>query len=574
MTVEVGPGTLLLLGPLMFVFLRGLALKLAVVSVPLLSFVHLWSLPLGYELGLDVFGYQLTPVRVDKLSLVWGTVYHIAAVLGAVYGVHVERRTHHVASSVYAGSATAAAFAGDLLTLFVFWELSALSSVFLIWGASRRALGVGMRYLLVQVASGVILLAGVLIHWAETGSLEFGPIAISSLGGSLIFVAFGIKCAFPLMHNWLQDAYPEATAAGSVVLSAFTTKLAVYALARGFAGTELLIPIGVAMTLFPIVFAVIENDLRRVLAYSLNNQLGFMVVGIGVGTELALNGAAAHAFAHIIYKGLLFMAMGAVLHRVGTVKATELGGLYRSMPWTTIACIIGSLSISGVPLFSGFVTKAMTLTAVADTHVAWVFIALLLASAGVVDHSGIKIPFFAFFAHDSGRRVKEAPWNMLLAMGGAALLCVGIGVYPEPLYTLLPYDVDYAPYTTSHVLTSMQLLSFAALAFALMWRFHASERGGVYHLLKYPPERRATQLDTDWVYRRGLPRLGRYLGAPALGVLRFLRDSVYDFGRSTALRAGELGAPRGRLGEPWSISPSMWWAVLMLGVCLVLAYRH
>ena len=180
------------------------------------------------------------------------------------------------------------------------------------------------------------------------------------------------------------------------------------------------------MTLFPIFFAVIENDLRKVLAYSLNNQLGYMVVGVGIGTQLALNGAASHAFAHIIYKGLLFMAMGAVLYRVGTIKASELGGLWRSMPKTTVFCIIGSLSISGFPGFSGFVTKSMTLSAAFATHEVWLFVGLLIASAGVVDHSGIKIPFFAFFAHDSGKRCEEAPTNMLIAMGVAAFIALSI----------------------------------------------------------------------------------------------------------------------------------------------------
>jgi multicomponent Na+:H+ antiporter subunit D len=564
---------ILLVGPLLYLFLRGTALKLAVLAVPVLSFAHLWSLPLGHELGLTLFGYELTPVRVDKLSMVWGTVYHIAAVLSALYGLHEQRRSQQIAAATYAGCAIAAAFAGDLITLFVFWELTALTSVFLIWGGgSARSIRAAARYLLIQIGSGVLLLAGVLIHFSQTGSLDFGAIGTTGLGGKLIFLAFGIKCAFPLLHNWLQDSYPEASPTGAVVLSAFTTKLAVYALARGFAGTEALIPIGAAMTLFPIVFAVIENDLRRVLAYSLNNQLGFMVVGVGIGTELALNGAAAHAFAHIIYKGLLFMAMGAVLHRVGTVKATELGGLYKSMPLTTLFCIIGSLSISGFPLFSGFVTKSMTLTAAADTQVVWLTLVLLVASAGVVDHSGIKIPFFAFFAHDSGKRVKEAPWHMLLAMGGMAAICIGIGLYPEPLYAMLPYEVDYAPYTPSHVLTSLQLLLFAALAFSVMWRLHNARQGGLMTLLKYPPELRGVNLDTDWVYRRGLPWLGRHWFAPALSMFRLMRDGAYDFGALVTAKARQLGQPGSQFGEPWPVGHTTLWAVLALGLSLFLAY--
>ena len=308
---------------------------------------------------------------------------------------------------IYAGSAIGAVFAGDLVTLFIFWEGIAVASVFLIWAArTERAYRAGMRYLVMHVGSGVLLLAGVLIHYRQTGSLAFGALGLDSPGTVLIFLAFGIKCAFPLLHNWLQDAYPEATVTGTVLLSSFTTKVAVYALARGFAGTEILVPIGATMTAFPIFYAVIENDLRRVLAYSLNNQLGFMVVGIGLGTELALNGAVAHAFADILFKGLLFMSMGAVLFRVGTAKGSELGGLYKSMPWTTGFCMVGAASISAFPLFSGFVTKSMVIAAAMDQGYFWTWIVLLFASAGVFHHAGIKIPYFAFFAHDSGKALQ------------------------------------------------------------------------------------------------------------------------------------------------------------------------
>ncbi|MGH8742576.1 MAG: proton-conducting transporter membrane subunit, partial [Burkholderiales bacterium] len=350
---------------------------------------------------------------------------------------------------VYAGSALGAVFAGDLLTLFVFWELSAVASALVVWAGGARAYGAGMRYLLVQLASGMLLAAGAALRYAETGSLAFELIGLDSAGGALILAAIGVKCAFPLLHNWLQDAYPEASATGTVVLSAFTTKLGIYALARAFPGTEMLIWVGTAMTAFPIFYAVIENDLRRVLAYSVNNQLGFMVVGIGLGTDLALNGAVAHAFADILFKALLFMSMGAVLLRAGTVKGSELGGLYKSMPWTTGFCIVGAASISAFPLFSGFVTKSMIMAAAAQEGHALVWLVLVFASAGVFHHAGIKIPFFAFFAHDSGIRCKEAPLHMLIAMTLAAALCIGIGVFPAALYAILPLSMDYAPYTSS-----------------------------------------------------------------------------------------------------------------------------
>lgn len=441
----------------------------------------------------QIFDLQLTTYRLDKLAFVWALIFHIAAFIGALYAFHLKDTTQQTAGLLYQGAAIGAVLAGDLLTLFIWWELTAIASVFLIWARKTdRAYNAGMRYLIIQIGSGVILLAGLLMYYNETGSLAFGHLGLESVATWLIFIAFGIKCAFPLLHNWLQDAYPEATITGTVILSAFTTKLAVYALARGYAGTEILIWIGATMTAFPIFFAVIENDLRRVLSYSLNNQLGFMVVGVGIGSEMALNGTAAHAFSHILYKALLFMAMGAVLYRVKTIKASELGGLYKSMPWTTVFCIIGSLSISAFPLFSGFISKSMILTAAAIEHHTIVWLVLLLASAGVMDHSGIKIPFFAFFAHDSGKRCEEAPKHMLWAMGIAAFLCIAIGVYPQALYAILPFPVDYAPYTTTHVITQLQLLLFSALAFVFLFK------SGLY-----PPEVKSVNLDTDWSYRVG-----------------------------------------------------------------------
>ena len=565
------PGEIMILGALLIPFVKGRARGALVVALPILSGLQLWTLELGHEAGTMLFGYELEVVRVDRLSRMFGTVFHIAAVLCCIYALHVKKALEHVATLVYAGAAIAATFAGDLITLFLFWELTAISSVFLIWARGledrtrrERAYRAGLRYLIIQVGSGVLLLAGALMHYAETGSLHFGHLGLEASSGAVfIFVAFGIKAAFPFLHNWVQDAYPEATVSGTVVLASFTTKLAIYALARGFAGTEILIPIGAAMTAFPIFFAVIENDMRRVLAYSLNNQLGYMVVGVGVGTELAINGAASHAFAHILYKGLLLMSMGAVLYRTGTIKANELGGLHKSMPITTVLCIIGALSISAFPGLSGFVTKSMVISAVGEGHLTIIFGVLLFASAGVCDHSGIKIPFFTFFAHDAGWRVKEAPKHMLVAMIAAAALCIGIGIAPGFLYALLPYPevaAQYHAYDATHVITMLELLLFAGLAFVVMMRM------GVY-----PPELPQINLDTDWVYRRGLPPVVRdvyalagWVRAHAWNMLAGARDAVLSIARHHA------EPPRGKLGEPWGSSSTVMWAALILGLMLLL----
>ena len=496
------PGLILIIGALPVALLPHALRRVYLLVLPLIGLFVVHNLTPGTVVTYETLGLTLELLRVDRLAMVWGYIFNIAAFLAMLFAFHERDTMQQVSALIYAGAAIAAVFAGDLVTLFVYWELTAISSVFLIWAArTERAYKTGMRYLLIQVGSGVILLAGVLLWYNDTGSIQFGHIGIETLAGKLILIAFGIKCAFPLLHNWLQDAYPEATVTGTVVLSAFTTKLAVYALARGYAGTEMLIYIGATMTAFPIFYAVIENDLRRVLAYSLNNQLGFMVVGIGIGTELSLNGTASHAFSHILYKALLFMSMGAVLYRTGTCKGSELGGLYKSMPFTTGFCIIGAASISAFPLFSGFVSKSMILLAVAEDHRWFVWGTLLFASAGVFHHSGIKIPYFAFFAHDSGHRVKEAPWNMLLAMAISSFLCIFIGVYPQMLFDILPYPVVFEPYTSAHVINQLQLLLFSALAFTVLMLYKI-----------YPPELKSTNLDSDWIYRKFMPCVMQFAG--------------------------------------------------------------
>ncbi len=562
MIAEFPPGLLLIGGAVLVPFLRGNLRSAYTLILPLLGFLQLVMLEPGSFGAMASFGFEQTHVRVDKLSLLFGYIFYVAAVMGVIFAWHNDDPWEKSTALIYVGAAIGATFAGDLITLFFYWELAAISAVFIIWAArTDRSFRAGLRCLLVYMVSGVLLLSGTALLANATGSVAFNNIGLESPGGILILLAFGIKCAFPFLHNWLQDGYPEASATGTVFLSAFTTKLAVYALARGFAGTEILIWIGVTMTAFPIFYAVIENDLRRVLAYSLNNQLGFMVTGIGIGSALAINGAVSHAFAHIIYKALLFMSMGAVLYRTGTVKGSELGGLYKTMPWTTGFCIIGGASISAFPLFSGFVTKSMVLTAVANEGYVIPFLILLFASAGVFHHSGIKIPFFAFFAHDSGKRPKEAPFNMLFAMGIAAFLCIAIGVYPQPLYALLPFPADYIPYTTTHVITMLQLLVFSGLAFATL------QRTGLY-----PPELRSTVLDFDFSYRWLGPRIVSWCRSLGGRVWSAVTDAVLLLLSGLIARIFRTHGPHGILARTWPTGSMVLWAAALLALSLVFYY--
>ena len=493
------PATALLLGGIVAACLRGRFASMALIFAPIIGLWYVHTLDVGASSTLSLFGYEIQSVMVDKQAKLFGYLFHIAALVAGIYSFHLRDPWQVSMALLYAASAVGVAFAGDMLSLFLWWEGLAITSVFQIWGRrTKEAEESGFRYLFFHVSSGLLLLAGILFRYHGEGpdALSLAPLTealeAGDLGALLILLAVGIKAAFPGLHVWLKDGYAEATPTGPVWLCAFTTKCAVCMLARLFPGAEVLITIGGVMAMFPIFYAVIENDLRRVLCYSKINQIGFMVVGIGIGTDLAIDGAIAHAFTHVLYKGLLFMSMGAVLFRTGEIRGSHLGGLYKTMPWTTGFCIVGAASISAFPLFSGFVSKSIIITEAAKNGHVLVWLCLLFASAGVFHHAGIKIPFFAFFAHDSGKRPKEAPINMLIAMGIAAFLCVFLGCNPQWLYSLLPNGAaGYHPYDATHVITQFEILLFSALAFTLLnlWG-------------KYPPELPSVNLDVDWIYRK------------------------------------------------------------------------
>ena len=578
------PFVLFFVGAVVIAFTRGTARKVLILAIPLIGGLNLWyGVDPGLHLQFDLLGYTLTPYRADKLSLLFGYLFHLAAFLGFVYALHLgdgapegsvagevgeedivgnaSAGLQHVAAMVYAGSALGAVFAGDFITLFIFWELLAISSVFLVWARkSERSYATGFRYLVIHVISGVLLLSGALMLAHETGSIEFGHVGLAGTGaaGWILLLSFGIKAGFPLLHNWITEAYPESTPTGTVFLSAFTTKVAVYALARSFVGTDALIYIGTAMTFFPIFYAVLENDLRRVLGYSMINQIGFMVAGIGIGTGMAVNGAVAHAFADVIFKGLLFMSMGAVMTMTGRTKGTDLGGLYKTMPFTAGLCIVGASAISAFPLFSAFVTKSMIMVAAIEEHhyIVWLF--MLFASAGVLEHAGIKIPFFSFFAHDSGIRAKEPPRNMLIAMSIGAVLCVLIGVFPTRFYALLPMEMDYHPYDMRHVVTQLQLLAFGALGFITL------VKSGVY-----PDEKRAVHIDAEWFYRKAGPWLLGTVGRAVTRVDVYVRSSVLEFVGSIMHGVKRMHGPVGPLAKSWPTGSMVLWVVILLVVYLL-----
>lgn len=557
-SVLVQPALVLIVGGLLLPLLKGRLRGALIVIAPLVALALAWQVPDGEALRISYLGFALTPVRGDALSRLFAVTFAAMAFAGGVFALNQKRSVELAAAYCYAGSAIGAAFAGDLITLFIFWEAMAIASTLIVWSAGTTARGAGMRYAIIHLLGGVLLMAGIAGEIAASGTTAFQPLALDSVPRWLILSAFLLNAGTPPLSAWLPDAYPEASWSGMVFLSAFTTKAAIYVLIRGFAGTELLIPVGLFMACYGIVYAALENDMRRLLAYSLVNQIGFMIVGIGIGTEMALNGAATHAVASVFYQALLIMTAGAVLFVTGKRRFTDIGGLARTMPLTAACCVVGALSIASFPLASGFISKTMISEAAGQEGLAIVWYLLAAASAGVVLHAGMRYPWLAFFGKEQTPPSTDPPWSMRIAMLLLAALSIGIGVAPQYLYALLPYPVDYTPYTGAHVVFYVQLLLFAALAFVLMRR--------------WLPPAEAITLDIDWLYRR----LGPAVAAAGLRAADRISGRIAESARqaaSASVKAIEaLHGPGGILARTWPTGRMAFWATVMLGAYLILFY--
>lgn len=553
------PGLVLIAGALLLPLLRGALRSAAIVALPLLALALVWQVPDGPAWQLRFLDYTVTPLQGDKLSRLFATIFSLMAAGGGLFAMTQKSRIEVPAAFVYAGSAIGVALAGDLVTVFVFWELMAIGSTLVLWSqgtdASYRA---AKRYLMIHLLGGVVLFAGVTGHIVNTGEVTFARMALDSPAHWLILIGFLVNAGAPPLSAWLADAYPEASWSGTVFLSAFTTKTAVYVLIRGFPGTELLIWLGLFMAFYGIVYGLLENDIRRILSYTIVNQGGLMMVGVGIGTEMALNGAAAQAFVGVIYVALLLMSAGSVVLMTGKRKCSELGGLFHTMPLTAACGTIGALAISAFPLTSGFISKSMVSQAALDGHLLWVWLLLTAASAGVFLHAGIKFPWFVFFQKDSGLRPAEPPPSMRWAMVLFSLLCIALGIWPEPLYALLPHTVNYVPYTGAHVVSQLQLLLFSGLAF--------------FVLLPYLKRTLTITLDTDWIWRTLLPALLRNVGMPLVNAWNMLVHAAYVLIMESTALVLYQHRQDGRFARTWSTrSMALWVLVLLLGF-LILYY--
>jgi len=557
--VVVPPALILLAGAVLVGLTRGAARSAVVLLAPLATLWAVWQVPDGVAVTASFLGYEIEPVEGGALRRLFATIFAIMAFAGGLFAFRQAKWYELAAAHAYAAGAVGVAFAGDLITLFLYWELMAIFSTVVVWcGGTPAARAAGIRYAIMHLLGGVILkvgIEGVVVH---TGSVQIEPMLAGNFDTWMILIGILINTAAPPVSAWLADAYPASSPTGSVFLSAFTTKSAVLALILLFPGEPVLIWVGLYMVFYGIVYALLENDARRILAYSVVNQVGFMVCAVGIGTQLALNGAAAHAFAHIIYKALLFMSAGVVLYRTGITRCSDLGGLFRTMPLTTLCGIIGALAISSFPLTSGFTTKTLISVAAEEQGLALVYFLLAAASAGVFLHAGIKFPWFVFFQKDSGLRPQDAPWNMAAAMLLFAAACLLLGIFPEPFWALLPYPVDYDAYAPGKVLFYLQLLLFSGLAFFL--------------LLPLMRRTLTITLDTDWLWRVLLRRMSERMLELVQSTGTRLLEALTRFGEQQAPRLRRPFGSSGVLGRTWQIGPTALWIVILLSAYLLLYY--
>jgi multicomponent Na+:H+ antiporter subunit D len=489
------PAFILLAGALALPFLPKKTRSTAFIFFTFCALLVVWFIPQETTFEVEVMSYTLSMLKVDALSRVFGIIFAFICLAGGIYAFHIKETGQQCAALLYAGGALGVTFAGDFFTLFMYWEMMAVASTYLIWArGTKEAQNAGIRYLLYHVLGGGLLFAGILIHLAKEPEVGIRIMQMNpdmGLSAWLILLGVVINAAVPPLHAWLSDAYPKATVTGAVFLSALTTKTAVYVLARIFPGWEILLIFGTIMTVYGVIFAVLANDIRGILAYHIISQVGYMVAGVGIGTAMAINGVVSHAFSHILYKALLFMGAGVVLHTTGKSKLTELGGLGRKQPITFWLYMIAAFSISGFPLFNGFISKSMTVAAAGEAHHYWSMFLMTLAAVGTFLSVGLKLPYFTWYSKEKPKelQVEKPPVNMHIGMALVAFFCILHGIFPGMLYKLLPTPVDWNPFTMHHLVETVQILVFT---FAAFWWLR-------FKMLKPKPY---IALDVDWFYRR------------------------------------------------------------------------
>ncbi|SFS02999.1 multisubunit sodium/proton antiporter, MrpD subunit [Halomicrobium zhouii] len=434
-----------------------------------------------YLTDLQFLGFQTALLHVDAFSRLMALIFGLIGAVAVLYSYASQADSRQTAFALsYVATSIGAVTAGDWLTLLFFWELMAVTSTLLVWHYGGQAVRAGFRYAVFHGIGGSLLMGAIVWHYTITDTFVFDGTGIATASGALAglppamaAVGIGVNVGFVGLHAWLPDTYPRPHIAASVFLCVFTTKTGVYGMYRAFPdGNVWIAYMGGAMAVFGVFYALLQNDMRRLLSYHIQSQVGYMIAGVGIGTALAQAGAFAHVFNHILYKSLLFMTAGVVIYRTGEEDLKKLGGLAREMPITATTFTVAALSIAGFPFFNGFVSKGIVISAshytfdyafmfANQTGLEWM---LLIGGVGTFA-SFIKFGYYAFFHGDHDGEVRDANRGQSVAMIVVAVLCVVYGVFDSALFAILPFDVTdgavvghvYKTYTVDHVVEGVAL---------------------------------------------------------------------------------------------------------------------
>jgi len=398
-------------------------------------------------------------LEIDALSIYMAGSVAFIGFLVAIYSVHyMERESrltefYTLVTFMMAGM-TGIAMAGDFFTLFIFWELMGLSSYVLVaflkarWGPIEA----GLKYLIMSATAGAFLLLSMALIYGMAGTLNFAMLADSLKGAattpwllvlfSTLVVGFGVKSAIVPLHTWLPDAHPEAPSPISALLSGIVIETGLYAMTRVlyllFDPGVFKMPIALlsvlTMTLAN-VMALLQSDIKRLLAYSSIAQIGYMLVGLASGTAYGVMGTFLHIFNHSMMKGMAFLSAGSLVHEADTRDIGSMRGVGKMMPFTSLSLFIALLGLGGVPGTNGFISKYHLFAAAFGSDLAWLGVMGVLNSALSMAYY-IRIMQVLLAPREDGLKVHEAPVLMVAVTFVMAAIIIILGVWPAPIINL------------------------------------------------------------------------------------------------------------------------------------------
>lgn len=555
----------LFIGGLLIAFLPLYGRRALLIAAPLASLMSVFGLSAESIFPINIVGTTVHLLATQEYSLVFGLAFCFAIIAAVLFGFRHARPKEMGAAMVLASGGLGIVFSGDLLSLLFFWEILMAASVYLIYlGGMAQSVSSSRRYLIMHILGGTFLLAGIAGTIMDSGiaafpSFQLGwhwPQTSTEWSAWLMLLGVMVNLAAPPFSAWLPDSYPAASPFGMVALSAFTTKSAVFVLMMIFAGSAPLIAIGLFTLLYATLMALMQSHLRRHLAYCIVAQVGVMVMGVGIGTEAALTAVAILAFCHIGYKGLLIAAAGSIIHQTGKYRMGDLGGLWRQMPVTAGAIILGAASMAALPITGAFVGKHLlveSLIALGQPFYKWFFVGI----AGIAVY--LLFPWFSLSGKSKNPQAKEVPIETQLCYGIFGFMALAPGLYPDFLSFLMPGRPDIAMSDAAAIFNQLTMIVCACGAFLLLLPWLKRDKGLI--------------LDFDWLYRVLLPHLLTLINQLYKAAESRAASLLRIFNAANKQWLTRFFAEGGSLTRPQSIGISTTIASGLLLVFLLLFYR-